>query len=420
MIRFRWALLASASLALGCAAAPMHDATTPAGAPAPTISGAQAVAERPGSALAALEAGRLDEVERLASRDIAANPTSAQPRILRAIVRHKKATEPLVKMAMNDRSLLRVNPLTLAATLGEVESALAEVEADLAVAAKTPGLGMELCIACWNVDWNSDGEVDELDQGLFQIAYDEKGEGIPEDDPRRKPTFRFDDGDVAWARAWVSFERAALDVLIAYDWTGLLVQLEVAEAGGEDPKRIVVPLVEPKRIAEAKKRILEGLVHSDAERRAYLAETDDDREWVPNPRQQSHPMPLHVDQALYDTWEGVVSDVRKLVQREEGIPVLELVKLLDGQFPKSIPVNGYIDVGEMLDHPKNIEIDLEFLERRLRAKDAKGAFSHLLGAAYVRAMKPSRLPARLERMKTEIERGDEEIGRKLRYLLWLN
>ena len=39
---------------------------------------------------------------------------------------------------------------------------------------------------------------------------------------------------------------------------------------------------------------------------AYLAETDDDREWVPNPKQQSHPMPLPVDAArigaLERTW----------------------------------------------------------------------------------------------------------------------
>jgi hypothetical protein len=377
-------------------------------------------AERRDAALAALEAGRLDEVERLASERIAADPTSARPRILRAIARHKKATEPLVKMAMNRRSLLRVNPLTLAATLGGVESALAEVEADLAVAAKTPGLGMELCVACWDVDWNCDGKVDARDQRLFQIEYDERGLEIPEGDPRRKPTFRFDDGDVAWARAWVSFERAALDVLAAYDWTGPILQIRAAVEVGTMPRRVVVPLAEPGRIAEAKRRLLEGLAHSDAERRAYLAETDDDREWVPNPRQRSHPMPLRVDEALYDTWEGVVSDVRKLVRREEGVPAAEIVKLfLDGPL-REAPVRGYIDVGELLERPRSIEIDLEVLERRLRAKDVKGALSHVFGAAYARDMKPSRLPRRLERMRTEIRRGDEGLERKLRYLLWLN
>jgi hypothetical protein len=35
-------------------------------------------------------------------------------------------------------------------------------------------------------------------------------------------------------------------------------------------------------------------------------------------------------------------------------------------------------------------------------------------------MKPSPLPRRLERMKGEVERGDESLERKLRYLLWVN
>jgi hypothetical protein len=35
-------------------------------------------------------------------------------------------------------------------------------------------------------------------------------------------------------------------------------------------------------------------------------------------------------------------------------------------------------------------------------------------------MRPSGLPKRLERMHHEVERGEERLERKLRYLLWLN
>jgi hypothetical protein len=35
-------------------------------------------------------------------------------------------------------------------------------------------------------------------------------------------------------------------------------------------------------------------------------------------------------------------------------------------------------------------------------------------------MKASPLVARLARMRADLERSDRELGRKLRYLLWLN
>jgi hypothetical protein len=44
----------------------------------------------------------------------------------------------------------------------------------------------------------------------------------------------------------------------------------------------------------------------------------------------------------------------------------------------------------------------------------------LLGHGYRTKMKASPLPGRLHRMRGEIERGDESLGRKMRYLLWLN
>ena len=54
-----------------------------------------------------------------------------------------------------------------------------------------------------------------------------------------------------------------------------------------------------------------------------LAEVDDDREWLPNPKQKSHAMPLTVDDALFDTWGGVLSDVRKLLLGQEGLSVAD-------------------------------------------------------------------------------------------------
>lgn len=402
--RFRWALLAGALMSFGCAGGAMEISHVP-----------EASRDAALPAIAALQQGSFDRAADLAARDDA-NPYT---RLVRAIVRYKKAMQQL---AVDGRTVIvggldagSINQKYLQTTFADAESELAAVEADLAFVARHRGIAIELCLACWDVDWNANGRIDDRDRMLLQIEEDERGEPIPEGDPRGKPTFRFDDGDVAWARAFVSFERAALDVLLAYDWSEIA---GIARRRRDRPERVTARLIAPDRIAQAKERILFGLDQSDAARRAYLAETDDDREWVPSPRQKSHPMPMPVDQALYDTWEGVVSDVRGMVRGEEGLDVADVLSLL-GERPKR-PAHGYLDIGRMLSRPKDLVIDLRELERFDRDDDVDGALASVLGERFVREMKPSPLPRRLLRMKGEIDRQDEALERKLRFLFWLN
>lgn len=411
-IRIRRALSACALFLFGCTVTESnggHDPATP-------VSIDQREGTQP--AIAALQAGRFEQAVSLSNRGVGADAANPYPRLVRAIARYEAAMRRLGQDARAlergmDRGTLD-QPL-LRTALGNAEAELAAVEEDLAVASRRSGVTLELCLACWDLDWNMNGRIDERDQRLLQIEQDEAGEPIADNDPRRKPTFRFDDGDVAWARAFVSFQRAALDVVLAYDFR------ELAKlAGGRKgrPSRLVLRLVERSRIAQAKQRLLEGLAHSSAARKAYLEESDDDREWVPSPRQRNHPMPLPVDQALYETWRGVLEDVRKLVEGEEGLSVAETMELAGERL--HVPVQGYVDFGRMLDRPKDIVIDLGDLRSLERDRDVEGALSAVLGEYYVKDKKPSALPRRLARMKGEIDRQEEGLSRKLRYLFWLN
>jgi hypothetical protein len=410
-IRAHWLLVLGGVFSIGCVGSgidPGHDAASP------------AVARRRDAALPAIEAlrrGSFVEAGQRAGEAIAADGANPHARLVRAVVRYEKTMHQL---SLDGRSIVMgglsgggVNQKYLSTTLGDAESDLAGVASDLEAASKDPGLAVELCIACWEVDWNGDGEIDERDHRLLEIEEDEAGNPIPEGDPRRRPTFRFDAGDVAWARAFVGFQRAALDVVLAYDFS------EATARQARRQQKIVLRLAHPERIAEARKRILEGLDQSDEARRSYLAETDDDREWVPNPRQKSHPLPLPVDRALYDTWEGVVGDVRRIVRGDEGVSVAELTQLF-GEPSEQVSPRGFIDLGGMLAHPHDITLDIRELDRLDRGHDAEGALKTLLGDHYVSSMKPSPLPRRLLRMKGEVEQHKEGIGRKLRYLFWLN
>jgi hypothetical protein len=406
-MRARCSLVLALVLAAACA-------TTSDGPPPPRFAGGasadQAAKTAAAPALAALRDGRFAEAAELARDE--RNPYA---RLVRALARYERTGHQL---ALDLRTLLAglhegtLNQRYLATTFATAEAELADVDADLAAAGADADLAIELCVACWELDWNGDGRIDDRDRRLFEIEQDADGKPIPEGDPRRRPTFRFDVGDVSWARAFVGFQRAVLDLALAYDFG------EVSAFASERSPKLVVKLVHPDRVEQARKRALAAIDRSDEARRAYLAETDDDREWVPSPRQKSHPMPLPVDQKLYDTWEAVLGDLRRLLQGEEGIAIDAIPDLLGerhGHF-----VAGFVDVGGLLAHPRDLTVDLDELRRLERNSDDEGLLRAILGTGYAASMKASPLPGRLLRMRKEIDRREEPLERKLRYLFWIN
>ena len=371
-------------------------------------------------AVHALQDGQFDDALSQSNTILEKQPQTPEALLVRAITRYRTTVNQLV---LDGRTLAMgldaggINQRYLSAAAKQAEADLALVDRDLAEAQKSTDVSLELCLACWKgIDWNGDGRVNHRDELLLQIEVDAQGKPIPEDDPRRTPTFRFDDGDIAWARAFVGFERAALDIVLAYDFNGVNDVLR----DERNTKRLVLKLVDKQRVADAKQRLLEAIDQSAACRRAFLAETDDDREWVPNPRQKSHPIPLDVDQALYDTWGGVLEDLRKIVNGDEGIGVADVADLLKGEITVS-GARGFVNIGAMLDHPKDIVIvsdDIEMLEKR--STNLGAILSTMLGEYYVASMKPSALPKRLARMKGEIDAHQDEFEHKLRYVFWLN
>ena len=113
-----------------------------------------------------------------------------------------------------------------------------------------------------------------------------------------------------------------------------------------------------------------------------------------------------------------MGDVRRLVEGDEGLHLGDALKLAGER--SRVPIHGYLDVGRMLSHPKDIVLDLREIERLDQGHDVDGALASVLGEYYVREMKPSPLLRRLERVKGEVEQHHEELNHKLRYLFWLN
>jgi hypothetical protein len=324
-----------------------------------------------------LQRGEFDKAHQSAGALVKADPDNPYGHVVRAITHYKKTMHQLSTdlrtVAFGALRAGGFNHRYMRSALQQAEEELGRVDRDLA-AAEHPDLALELCLACWEVDWNHNGRVDRMDRLLFQIERDAQGRPIPADDPRRKPTFRFDHGDVLWARAFVSFQRAALDLVLAYKWTEL--DRLFALVRSNDKPTITLRLDKPELVARARKGLLRGLDFADRTRKAYLAETDDDREWVPSPRQKNHPLPLPVDDRLYETWRHVVADLQKLVRGEEGLSVAALAQLGDHKWDS--PPRGYVDIGRMLTRPRDIVVEIAQLQRL--NLDDKGDVEQLLSS----------------------------------------
>jgi hypothetical protein len=310
-------------------------------------------------AVAALRQARFADAATAATATLAVDPHNAQAAAARAIATYQAAGNALITELTAvldgpsgalglDHERGRAAWL---AFLGQLDA----VDRDLAVVDADPTFALELCLACWEHDWNRNGHVDDRDRLLFELEDDGHGDALPHGDPRRRPTFRFDVGDAAWARAMLAFQRAAVELILAYRWS----ELDKLAQWRLNQRRVVIHLVDAERIRHARDRIVAGLGFADRTRAAYLAETDDDREWVPNPRQRSHPMPLDVDDALYATWGEITGDVRRLLASEDGLSLRELGAVIgEDKLARLLP-DAQLDLGRMMREPGDLVLDLD-------------------------------------------------------------
>jgi hypothetical protein len=207
-------------------------------------------------------------------------------------------------------------------------------------------------------------------------------------------------------------------MILAYKWSELDKLLRFNIFGSNEKLgKLTIKLVDPGRVKHARELILAGLAFSDKSRDQYLAETDDDREWVPNPKQKSHPLPLPMDANIYATWAAVTTDIRRMMTSEEGLSLKQMMGAVEPKAAALMP-DGYLDFGAMLREPTDIVFD--FSDESEKTENIERILRGVFGHGYRTGMKSSPLIQRLSRMKDDLERGTDTFDRKLRYLLWIN
>jgi hypothetical protein len=162
---------------------------------------------------------------------------------------------------------------------------------------------------------------------------------------QRQILVRFDRADVAWLRGYCHLLEAIGEVLLAHDGRELFehtgqvffTKIEtpykflLAKPSGENefwaniPDMIAVihllrlPVIEPARMQAALAHLQQMLAMSREMWKFVLAETDDDHEWIPNPKQKSV-VGITVTQQMVDGWLGFLDEADALLAGKRLIP----------------------------------------------------------------------------------------------------
>ena len=188
---------------------------------------------------------------------------------------------------------------------------------------------------------------------LAEIHLDLDGDGSPTDrfvDVLRKimrrdadflkdnPAFlvRFDRGDVAWLRAYCHLLASMVDVFLAFDtqayfdlWSGeAFAKPKNAFRGTAEERRTkmreagrVTRIVEPARLDRFRRHVIKVAELNREIWKTIRAETDDDDEWLPNPKQQGV-LRMPVRDGMIDAWLRAVSEIELLMDGKRLIPIL--------------------------------------------------------------------------------------------------
>lgn len=309
-----------------------------------------------------LISGKLADGEQALIKHLEAKPGDSQARFGLGVLQFSRAVEQLsqslYRYGMYNRSrriglpILRLpvpeNPKpekigykqcrailqTLIDNLGKAEVTLAVIKGDV----KLP-----LHFGLIKLDLNGDGQVAD-DETLWRL-YAGVNRGVDKN-VAEEFTIAFDKADVAWLRGYCHVLMSVCEFALAHDGrelferTGHLFFIDVDSPypfltsgrgvfrqGDIDFADVVavihlinLPVVEPQRMQAALAHLEQVIDLSRQNWRDIMAETDDDREWIPNPQQTGILPGVQVTQQMVEGWQEALNEFEAILQGKKLIP----------------------------------------------------------------------------------------------------
>lgn len=256
-------------------------------------------------------------------------PESFMAPVVRLPVPQNPNPQPITYQDFRDLLQAYVDGLALA------EATLASVHAD----------DVELVLDLKTIRYDVDGDgVVADDERLLAVI--QHVSGLTDEDLASSLTFKFDLGDVYWLRGYCHVLMAFGEFFLAHDWQESFdasffhffpaMQSPFRDAlkppGDETNDQIGPladgvsflhirwPVAEPERMATARTHLKQTISLSRQSWNAIEAETDDDREWIPNAQQTSPFATLVVDQEQIAAWRLVLDEADAVLDGDKLVP----------------------------------------------------------------------------------------------------
>jgi hypothetical protein len=240
------------------------------------------------------------------------------------------------------------NPDPKETTIEDVDAMVEQFVSDLQTAQKTlamvqdPNVKLPVRIGMIQLDLNGDAEGGKVH--LWEIGTMAQLQSTKD----QAETFEvhFDLGDARWLEGYTHLLCAIGEMYLAYDKhdvfdaTGHLFFAKPKSAGaqlGDLPKDwdfdgtnvvdliafihcLHLPVKDPAKMAVAREDLLAMIANSRASWAAILKETDDDHEWLPNPKQTNIISNMKVTQEVVDKWLAFLDDCEDALNGKKLIP----------------------------------------------------------------------------------------------------
>jgi hypothetical protein len=222
--------------------------------------------------------------------------------------------------------------------LGRVDATLAAITAD--------DVKLPLHIGLIRLDLNGDGvAADDETLGRVYAQFNRGANLNPE--AARRFFIAFDRGDVDWLRGYCHLLSALAEVGLAYDFRALFDEAGyLAFAGAKPPEPFLairgkssghfdweeildtiaavhlvhLPVAEPQRLTSALGHLESMIALSRSSWKFILAETDDEAEWVPNPKQHTVMPNGRVTQDMIQGWYNFLDELEALLAGKKLAP----------------------------------------------------------------------------------------------------
>jgi hypothetical protein len=218
------------------------------------------------------------------------------------------------------------------------------------------------------IDIDANGVAGE-DERLFSLVRGTIGDWGDPSEPR---VIAFDAADVHWLRGYATLTGAFVDLWLAHDFSETFrLSFQLLFAGNVDspeakrlasaPSRVQGmdaadiadtiafihlirwPLAEPARVGSARLKLVEVIRLNRVTWRLARAETDDDGEWLPNPRQKPAALPgFAITDERIDAWLAALAESEDVLEGRKLLPHwrFTLEPTADGMDSVAPPVPG--------------------------------------------------------------------------------